>query len=155
MNSLKTSSAAIALTFLGTIVSAAQQKQITRSQLPQPVAATVDQETNGATIKSFAMEREHGKIVYEAETVVNNRTRDLQIASDGTLTEIEEEVVIEALKTPVRTAITSRAKDWKVTKVESLTKNGKLVAYEATMTRSGRSREIQVGPDGGNLTHEE
>ena len=40
-------------------------------------------------------------------------------------------------------------------KVESLTKNGKLVAYEAIVSTGTGKSEIQVGPEGKPLAHEE
>jgi len=43
----------------------------------------------------------------------------------------------------------------KIGKVESITKQGKLVAYEAHVTTNGKRSEIQVGPDGRPLAHEE
>jgi hypothetical protein len=39
--------------------------------------------------------------------------------------------------------------------VESLTKHGTLVAYEAQVLNKGKKSEIQVGPDGKPLAHEE
>lgn len=36
-----------------------------------------------------------------------------------------------------------------------LTQHGKLVAYEAKITSNGRMREIQAGPDGNAVGHEE
>lgn len=40
-------------------------------------------------------------------------------------------------------------------KVESLTKKGQLVAYEAVVKTGTKRREIQVGPDGKKLAHPE
>ena len=40
-------------------------------------------------------------------------------------------------------------------KVESLTKHDKLVAYEAVVQTDGKKSEIQVGPDGKPLDHQE
>ena len=40
-------------------------------------------------------------------------------------------------------------------KVESLTKKGKLVAYEAVVTNGKKHSEIQVGPDGKKLAKEQ
>jgi hypothetical protein len=40
-------------------------------------------------------------------------------------------------------------------KVESLTKSGKLVAYEAVVQKGKKRSEIQVGPDGRKLAHPE
>lgn len=134
---------------------AAQDKTLTRAQVPAQVLATADKETNGATIKGYATEVEHGKRVYEVETVVNGLTRDLQITADGTLTEIEEELPITSLPPAVSSALNARAKGAKIVKVESLTKGRKLVAYEASTIKNGHAGEIQVGPTGGSLSHEE
>jgi hypothetical protein len=146
---------AIALLVAGTVTAQAQDKKLQRNQLPAAVAATVDRETQGATVKGFATERENGKRVYEAETVVNGHTRDLQIAENGTLNEIEEEVAVKALPASVRDALMVKVGKGKIVKVESLTKQGKLVAYEASTVINGRKGEIQVGPTGEKLLHEE
>ena len=138
-----------------TLSASAQEKKIDRSALPPAVAKTVDQETKGATIKGFATEREHGKKVYEAETVVSGHTRDIQVAEDGTLTEVEEEVSFDSLSDSVKKGLTAKAAGAKITKVESLTKGGKLVAYEAATVRGAKHGEVQVGPNGAALKHEE
>lgn len=133
----------------------AQERKLTRSELPRPVIATFEKETPGAAIKGYSTEIDHGRRVYEAETMLNGHTRDLQIAADGTLKEIEEEVAIESLPVGVSTSLTSRAKGVTIVKVESLTKNGKLVAYEASTEKAGHKGEIQVGASGEKLLHEE
>jgi hypothetical protein len=142
---------------LGVVPAAgAQERKITRSELPPAVAATVDRETRGATIKGFTTEREHGRTTYEAETVVNGRTRDIEISQDGRVNEIEEEVDMASLPAKVQQALSAKAAGGgRITKVESLTKGGKLVAYEAAMVKNGRHSEFQVGPTGDSLAHEE
>jgi len=141
---------------LGVVLAAgAQERKITRKELPAAVAATVDRETKGATIKGFTTERELGHTTYEAETVVNGHTRDIEIAQDGTLNEVEEEVSFASLPANVQQALRTKAKGGKITKVESLKKHGRLVAYEAGILRNGKHSEIQVGTDGGTLAHEE
>ena len=133
----------------------AQEKKIARSALPPAVEKSLEAQLSGATVKGFATETEHGKRVYEAETVLNGHTRDLQFATDGTLNEIEEEVAFDSLPAPVQKALTAKAGAAKITKVESLTKKGKLVAYEAATLKGKKTGEIQVGPSGENLKHEE
>jgi hypothetical protein len=49
----------------------------------------------------------------------------------------------------------AKAGKGKITKVESLTKKDKLVAYEAQVVTNGKKSEVQVGPDGKPLDHEE
>ena len=49
----------------------------------------------------------------------------------------------------------AKAGKGKILKVESLTKKDKLVAYEAQVDTDGKKSEVQVGPDGKPLDHEE
>jgi uncharacterized membrane protein YkoI len=133
----------------------AQDKKVERSALPPAVEKTVQAQSKGATVKGFATERENGKKVYEAEMIVNGHTKDIQIAMDGTLNEIEEEVAFDSLPPAVKSAITAKAAGAKIVKVESLTKKDKLVAYEASTLKGNKKGEVQVGPDGGKLAHSE
>jgi uncharacterized membrane protein YkoI len=145
----------IAASILALTLVATAEEKIKRSALPPAVEKAVQAETQGATIKGFAQEREQGKTFYEAETVVNGHTRDVLFAGDGTIAEIEEEVAFDSLPANVQAGLTQKAAGGKITKVESLTKKGKLVAYEGQVKKGSKSSEIQVGPDGKNLTHEE
>ncbi len=145
--------ACLALGF--TTAANAAEKKIERSALPPAVEKTLAANLEGATIKGFSTEREHGVQLYEAETILNGHTRDMEIQADGTLNEIEEEVGFDTLPAGVQTALTARARGSKITKVESLTKQGKLVAYEAATFDGSNRGEIQVGPNGQRLTHEE
>lgn len=138
-----------------TLNAAAQEKKIDQASLPAAVQKTVQQQSTGATIKGFSTEKEHGKKVYEAEMMVNGHSKDIQIAEDGTLNEIEEQVDLNALPHNVHVALTAKAAGAQITKVESLTKQNRLVAYEAATLKGTKKGEIQVGPDGGNLTHSE
>lgn len=133
----------------------AQEKKIDRSALPPAVEKTVQAQSKGATIKGFSTDREHGKKVYEAEMIVNGHSKDIEIATDGTLNEVEEEVAFDSLPANVQAALTAKAAGAKITKVESLTKNDKLVAYEAAILKGAKKSEIQVGADGKALAHEE
>ncbi len=138
-----------------TLTATAQEKKIAQSALPAPVQKAAQAQSQGATIKGFSTEKENGKTVYEAEMIINGHTRDIQFATDGTVNEIEEEVAFNALPAPVQTALTKKAAGAKITKVESLTKQGKLVAYEAATLNGTKKGEIQVAPDGSKLAHEE
>ena len=137
------------------LIAIAQEKTLDRSQLPAAVEKTVQAQSQGATIKGFATEREGGKKVYEAEMIVNGHTKDIQISEDGTLNEIEEEVSIDSLTPEVQTGLRARAAGAKIVKVESLTKGGALVAYEAATLKGSKKGEIQIGPTGKRLSHPE
>jgi hypothetical protein len=55
----------------------------------------------------------------------------------------------------VRTGLRQLAGSGKITIVESVTKRGTLVAYEAQVRNGAKRSEIQVGPDGKPLAHPE
>jgi len=75
--------------------------------------------------------------------------------AEGKIVEVEEEVAVDALPAAVRDSLQAKAGAGKIVKVESLTKHDKLVAYEAQVLHKGKKSEIQVGPDGSALAHEE
>ena len=145
--------AASGLLLAGT--SSAQEKKIKRSDLPPAVEKTVAAESTGATIKGFSTEKEKGQTLYEVELMVNGHSKDISMAADGSIVEIEEQVVLDSLSADVRAGLQAKAGKGKILKVESLTKKGKLVAYEAKVDTNGKKSEVQVGPDGKRLDHEE
>jgi len=141
------------LLFAGT--SSAQEKKIKRSDLPPAVEKTVAAQSAGATIKGFSTEKENGQTIYEAEMTVNGHSKDISMAADGTIVEIEEQVAMDSLSSDVKAGLQAKAGKGTILKVESLTKKGKLVAYEAKVDTNGKKSEVQVGPDGKPLDHEE
>jgi len=133
----------------------AQEKKIKRSDLPPAVEKTVAAQSTGATIKGFSTEKENGQTLYEAEMTVNGHSKDISMTADGSIVEIEEQVALDSLSADVKAGLQTKAGKGKILKVESLTKKGKLVAYEAKVDTNGKKSEVQVGPDGKPLDHEE
>jgi uncharacterized membrane protein YkoI len=133
-----------------TVCAVAQEKRIDRTALPPAVEKTVRAQSKGATIKGITTEVENGRRVYEAEMMVDGHSLDIEIAPDGTLNEVEEEVAFNSLPTNVQASLTAKARGAKITKVESLMKKDKLVAYEAATLKGTKRGEIQVDPKGKN-----
>ncbi|HVH72863.1 MAG TPA: hypothetical protein VNB49_17380 [Candidatus Dormibacteraeota bacterium] len=156
MRILQTTSISIlAGLFLAGICSA-QEKKIKRSDLPPAVEKTVADVSKGATIKGYSEETENGKTPYEVEMVVKGHTKDVELDPSGGIVEIEEEAAMDSLPANVKAGLAAKAAGAKILKVETLTKGGKLVAYEAKVqSAAGKKSEIQVGPDGKPLDHEE
>jgi uncharacterized membrane protein YkoI len=136
-------------------VSVAADKKITRAQLPAAVERTVAQQSRGAVIKGFSTEQEASKTVYEMELTVNGHGKDISMDAHGNVLEIEEEVALASVPADVQAGLTKAAGTGKIVKIESLTKQGKLVAYEADVQSGKKRREIQVGPQGQKLAHPE
>ena len=133
----------------------AQEKKIQRTDLPAAVEKTVAAQTQGATIRGFNEEKENGKTYYEAELTVNGHSKDILIDPTGAVVEVEEQVDFASLPIAVQTGLQARAGSGKLGKVESITKHDQVVAYEAKVVTNGKRTEIQVGPDGKPLDHEE
>ncbi len=133
----------------------AAEKKIAKSALPPAVSKTANEQSSGAVVKGYSEDREGGMLEYEVEMMVHGHSRDVTIAPDGKLLEVEEQVALNGLSAEVQSALKSKAGKGIITKVESLTKRGRLVAYEAQVRTAGRHSEIQVGPQGQALDHEE
>jgi hypothetical protein len=131
------------------------EKKINRSDLPAAVEKTVAAHTQGATVRGFNEEKEKGQTYYEAELTVNGHSKDILIDPTGAIAEIEEQVDFASLPAAVQSGLQAKAASGKLGKVESITKHDILVAYEAKVVTGGKRSEIQVGPDGKPLDHEE
>ena len=143
------------LIVLGLTVVQAQEKKIKREQLPAAVEKTVAQESQGATIKGFAREVENRQTFYEASMTVNGHSRDVLMDKRGNVVEVEEEVSMDSLPAAVQDALKKAAGPGTIEMIESLTKNGKLVAYEGHVKTGKKRSEIQVGPNGEKLKRPE
>jgi hypothetical protein len=131
----------------------AQEKKLERQELPPAVEKTVAEQSKGAAIRGFSTELENGKRLYEVELVVSGHGKDISMDEQGNIVEVEEEVSIESLPNLVKDELTKAAGSGTVSKVESITKRGKLVAYEGVVKTGTKHSEIQVGPDGKKLAH--
>jgi hypothetical protein len=148
--------AAVATMLLSVLARAQdQEKKIKRSDLPPAVEKAVVEQSQGATIRGFSQEKENGQTFYEAELMVKGHSKDVLMDADGAVVEVEEQIPTESLPLAVRDGLQAKAGNGKLVKVETLTKKGKLVAYEAQVLTNGKKSEVQVGPDGKPLDHEE
>jgi hypothetical protein len=131
------------------------EKKIKRSSLPPAVEKTVAEQSEGATIRGLSKEQEKGQTFYEAEFLIDGHNKDVLMDETGVVVEIEEQVPLESLPPAVKDGLQTLAGRDKILGVESLTKKGRLVAYEAKVLSNGKKSELQVGPDGKPLDHEE
>jgi hypothetical protein len=151
----------ITVTTVGTTILAVlalaqdQEEKIKRSDLPPAVEKAAVAQSQGATIRGFSEDKDNGQIFYEAELTVNGHSKDVLMDVDGSVVEVEEQIPTESLPPVVRNGLQAKAGNGKLVRVETLTKKGKLVAYEAQILKNGKISEVQVGPDGKQLLHEE
>jgi uncharacterized membrane protein YkoI len=125
----------------------AAETAVRMKDLPPAVQKTVTEQTKGARIKGMSKEVEKGKTMYEVETMVNGKSRDLLIDASGSLVSVEEAVAIDSIPAPAKAALEKLAAGGKIKGVESVTK-GQTVTYEAIIVKGVKKSEVVVAADG-------
>ncbi len=144
----------LAMALVAWVNASIAEEPVKKSDLPAMVQKAADAESAGASVLGYTREKEHGRTEYEVQLMVGDHTKDVTIDPQGRVLEIEEQVAVDELPANVFHGLSAQARKGKITKVESLTKQGRIVAYEAQVS-GGKRAEIQVGPDGQKLAHQE
>ena len=138
----------LGLSLFGTALGQDSEQRVKMKNLPQAVQKTVQEQSQGAIIRGFSKETEHGKTYYEVEMKIDGHGKDVLIDPSGQVVEVEEEVALKALPPDVKTGVLQHAGKGKILKVESITKDNAIVMYEAVVRKAGKKSEIKVGLDG-------
>ena len=142
----------IARVFLGLVALAAPivaEKKVKMEDLPPAVQAAVKEQTKNATLVGVSTEKEKGKTMYEVETKVNGKTRDLLLDSTGAVVEVEQQVDLSTVPAAAKNAIEKKAAGGTIELVETVTKGSAPVYYEAQIkTKAGKKIETSVNADG-------
>ena len=121
-------------------------------KLPAVVQKTMLRETKatGAKIKNTLIEMEEGKKYYECESILaNGNTRDFLVDPQGKVYEVEDEVEENEIPGMVRTVVDKAAAGGgKITKLEAVKHDGKIIGYEATIVKNGQKTSLELKPDG-------
>src|SRR4029077_10267487 len=122
-----------------------KEAKVQLKNLPPAVRATVEAETKNATIKGISKETEKGKTVYELESLVNGRTRDLMIDSAGKVYVVEEQLDAAKAPAPVRAAPEAKGK---IIVLESVMQNGKTTYEGQVQPKTGKKIALELNADG-------
>ncbi len=126
----------------------AQERPVKPSELPPAVARTVATVSQGATLRGLSREVENGQTLYEVELRVNGHGKDVTMDSTGAVVEVEEEVALATLPEAVQAGLRAGAGAGTIRLVESVSKGGQIVMYEAHVVNGAKRSEVKVGPDG-------
>jgi uncharacterized membrane protein YkoI len=137
----------LCITSLSIAVALAGESSVKMKDLPPAVQKTVQEQTKGAQIKGLSKEVEKGVTMYEVETMVNGKSRDLLIDANGGLVSVEEPVTLDAIPAAAKAALEKAAVGGKIKSVESVTK-GQTVTYEAVIAKGSKKSEVAVAADG-------
>jgi hypothetical protein len=144
----------LAVALVAVVSTSIAEEQVKKADLPAVVQKAADAQSAGASVLGYTKGKKHGHVAYEVQMMVGDHTKDVTIDPQGRVLEVEEQVAADELPANVFHGLSAQAGKGKITKIESLTRNGKIVAYEAQVT-GGKHAEIQVGPDGQKLARAE
>jgi len=148
-------SASAILFLLSAYSAVAQEVRVEWSQMPAPVQKTADEQSKGATIHGYIMEIAAGQILYEIQLSVNGHSKDVSVDPKGNILKTKDEVNLDKLPAGIREALQKKAGSGAIKRTDSITKHGSIVAYESKVVTNGKRSEVQVGPEGKPLDHEE
>jgi len=124
------------------------ERPVKMKNLPAAVRTTVLEQSKGATVRGLSMETENGQTFYEVSLSIKGRIRDVLMDTSGNVVEIEDQIALSSIPPAARSEIIKQAGKGKITVVESITKNGVIVAYEAHVKTGRKISEIKVDPAG-------
>jgi hypothetical protein len=129
------------------IVSTAQDKKISKKDVPAVVISSFQKAYPNAKIKQFLTENEGGKIYYEIESLEGKKTIDALLLPDGTIYEVEEGIAAKDLPAPVVSVISGKYPKSTIAKAEKTT-HGTDVSYDLQV-RNGKTKiGMTVDPTG-------
>ena len=140
--------ALFAIVALGSAM-AQTKKSLQLKDLPAAVQKTVGANLNGGEIKNIAKEKEDGVEQYEVESVLNGKSRDFNVDSKGGLLVMEEGTTIYAIPAAAKAGILKRVCVGRLGMIETFTKTGLPMMYEASYTdKKGKRHGVLVNADG-------
>jgi hypothetical protein len=129
-------------------------------ELPDAVAKTVADAFPGAKIEDVKAEDEYGVQVFEIELKMDKQEIEIEVASCGTIIEVETEIQMKDVPDAAAKAIMAAAEGGKVDEVKKVEaraeiKGGKVakfdavkITYEAEIKKGDQKGEIEVAADG-------
>jgi hypothetical protein len=124
-------------------------KSLQFKDLPAAVQKIMQANLNGGEIKNIVKEKEDGVEQYDVESLLNGKTRDFNVDLKGNLLVIEEAITIDAIPAAAKASILKKVADGKLGTVETFTKTGKPMMYEAAYEdKQGKKHEVLVRSDG-------
>jgi hypothetical protein len=133
-------------------------KKLAAADLPANIMNTVNGRLPGAQITSAEKETENGAVVYDLELKQQGRKYEKDVKEDGTLVEIEKQVMTAEVLENVTKAVKEKYPDAMVKEVMEVNKvEGKQETpqhYEAVISTGGKDKEVIVSLDGKSLKEE-
>jgi hypothetical protein len=138
--------AGIALGLIISVGAQADQKKINQSKLPPAVQKAAEEQTAGATVTGYTREKVDGAMVYTMDLVADGLTRAIVMDPDGTVVSVEQEMAWSDLPADVQKDFANVAGKGTFEAASSISKDGRIVAYEAVRVTKGERAHVRVKP---------
>lgn len=122
------------------------ERTLRKGDVPAAVLSAFSKAWPAATIVAFAEETKDGRAYFEIESRDGKVARDVLLAPDGSIVEVEEVVPVAALPAAVVEAARALGKRVVIRKAERVTR-GKVVTYSLELTGT-KEREVAFDPAG-------
>jgi hypothetical protein len=133
----------------------AGEAKLSPDQLPKAVLDAAKTKFADAKILGGVKEVEDGKTQFEVSIEKDGQHLVAIYTETGTLTAIEKTITAKELPKPVRQAIKKRYPKSSIKKVEEITKEDKVAAYEALVITADKKTIEAVFDPAGNFVKEE
>jgi hypothetical protein len=139
------------------------EQKIKLTEAPQAAQDALMKEAKGAKIETIDKETRDGKVVYEADAIVDGKNHEIVVDADGKVIsnkldmeedekgekeeKDEQKVSLDQVPAAVKATFAKESDGAEVKEVEKETEDGK-AAYETTVSIKGKEYEIKVAEDG-------
>ncbi|MFW9928487.1 MAG: PepSY-like domain-containing protein, partial [Candidatus Thorarchaeota archaeon] len=100
-----------------------------------------------AEIKGASIEKEHGKVYYEIESMDGPQRRDLLYTKSGKVAEIEETLLKNDIPGFVKSSVRKKYPKGEINRAEKVT-SGKKISYELVVENETQTHEVVLDSKG-------
>ncbi|MHC4478011.1 MAG: PepSY domain-containing protein [Planctomycetota bacterium] len=131
------------------VVSVGQGKDVSLSQVPQAVRATIERETRGLEIEDIDLDNDDGKVVYEVEAENSDGRRcEMDVAEDGSLIKIDAQLRAEDLPAPIAEAVKESVGEVVFFQIRRRLSTNEKLRYDIEADTEDTEIHLQVAGDG-------
>lgn len=126
-----------------------KEEKIPLGKLPKAVVDAVKAKYEGATLVSAEKEKADGKLVYEVNLKHKGHVIEVTVTPEGKIVSVEKVITVKDLPEAVADALKQKYPKATVKKVEEISKDDKITAYEVLLVTDGKKTlEVKFDPKG-------
>lgn len=124
-----------------------KKDQVSLTQLPDAVQKAINEQTAGRIFEEITKETEDGKLQYEVKFTKGDKKMEINIAPDGNVLAIEEEITLAQAPPAVQKTINDQAGTGTVKKIAKVTEAGK-DHFEVVVVNKEKKQWLNIATDG-------